>query len=62
MAQSVENLPVMWETWVKSLDWEDPLESEMATHFSTLAWKVPWTEEPGELYSPWVAKSMDTAE
>ena len=62
MAQSVENLPVMWETWVKSLDWEDPQESEMATHFSTLAWKVPWTEEPGELYSAWVAKSMDTAE
>ena len=34
----------------------------MATHFSTLAWKVPWTEEPGELYSPWVAKSVDTTE
>ena len=35
------------ETWVRSLGWEDPLEKEMATHFSTLAWKIPWTEEPG---------------
>ena len=39
----------MWETWVRSLGWEDPLEKEMATHSSTLAWKIPWMEEPGRL-------------
>ena len=39
----------MQETWVQSLGWEDPLEKEMATHLSTLAWKIPWTEEPGGL-------------
>ena len=39
------------ETWVQSLDWEDPLEKEMATHSSTLAWRIPWTEEPGRLQS-----------
>jgi len=39
----------MWETWVQSLSQEDPLEKEMATHCSTLAWKIPWTEEPGSL-------------
>ena len=41
----------MWETWVQSLDWEDPLEEEMATHSSILAWRIPWTEEPGGLQS-----------
>ena len=41
----VKNLPAMWETWVKSLGWEDPLEKEMATHSSVLAWRIPWTEE-----------------
>ena len=41
----------MWETWVQSLGREDPLEKEMATHFSTLAWKIPWMEEPGRLQS-----------
>ena len=41
----------MWETQVRSLGWEDPLEKEMATHSSTLAWKIPWTEEPGRLQS-----------
>ena len=41
----------MWETWVRSLGWEDPLEKEMATHSSILAWKIPWTEEPGGLQS-----------
>ena len=41
----------MRETWVPSLAWEDPLEEEMATHSSTLAWKIPWTEEPGRLQS-----------
>ena len=47
----VENLPALWDTWVQSLGWEDPLEKEMATHSSTLAWKIPWTEEPGRLQS-----------
>ena len=51
MAQTVKNLPAMWETWVQSLAWEDPLEKGMATHFSILAWKIPWTEEPGGLQS-----------
>ena len=51
MAQTVKRLPTMWETQVRSLGWEDPLEKEMATHSSTLAWKIPWTEEPGRLQS-----------
>ena len=49
MAQTVKRLPTMWETWVQSLGWEDLLEKEMATHSSILAWKIPWTEEPGRL-------------
>ena len=44
-------LPAMWETWVRFLGWEDPLEKGMATHFSILAWRVLWTEESGELPS-----------
>ena len=51
MAQTVKHLPTMWETWVPSLGWGDPLEKEMATHSSTLASKIPWTEEPGRLQS-----------
>ena len=51
VAQTVKNLPAMWETWVRSLGWEDPLEEGMATHSSVLAWRVPWTEEPGRLPS-----------
>ena len=47
----VKHLPAMWETQVQSLGWEAPLEKEMATHSSTLAWKIPWTEEPGGLQS-----------
>ena len=47
----VKNLPAMWETGVRSLDWEDPLEKGMATHSSILAWRIPWTEEPGGLQS-----------
>ena len=47
----VKCLPAMQETWVPSLGREDPLEKEMATHSSTLAWKIPWTEEPGRLQS-----------
>ena len=49
MAQTVKHLPAMWETWVRSLDHEDTLEKEMATHSSILAWKSPWTVEPGML-------------
>ena len=51
MAQMVKLLLAMQETWVRSLGWEDPLEKQMATHSSTLAWKIPWTEEPGRLQS-----------
>ena len=51
MAQTVKNLPAMQETWVRNLGWEDPLEKEMATHSSILAWGIPWTEEPGWLQS-----------
>ena len=47
VAQTVKNLPAMQETWVRSLGWEDPLEKGMATLFSVLAWRIPWTEEPG---------------
>ena len=47
----VKRLPAMWETWVGELGWEDPLEKEMAAHSSTLAWKIPWMEEPGWLQS-----------
>ena len=49
--QRVKRLPAMWETWVRSLGREDPLEKEMETHPSTLAWRIPWTEEPGRLQS-----------
>ena len=45
----VKRLSTMWETWVRALDWEDPLEKEMAIHSSIIAWKIPWTEEPGRL-------------
>ena len=51
MAQTVKHLSAVWETWVQSLGWEDPLEKEMATHSGILAWKIPWTEEPGRLLS-----------
>ena len=50
VAQLVKNLPAMWETWVRSLDWEDPLEKGKATHSSILVWRIPWTVH-------WVAKS-----
>ena len=51
MAQRLKHLPGMWETWVRSLGWEDPLEKEMATHSGTLAWRIPRREEPGRLPS-----------
>ena len=61
VAQSVKDLPAVQETWVRSVGWEDPLEKEMATQFSTLAWRIPWTEEPGG-HSPWGCKELDTTE
>ena len=48
--------------WVRSLGWEDPLEKEMATYSSVLAWKIPWTEEHGELHSPWGHRESDVTE
>ena len=51
VAQLVKNPPAMWETWVPSLGWEDPLEKGMAVHASILAWRIPWMEEPGRLPS-----------
>ena len=51
VAQKVMHLSAMQETWVQSQGWEDPLEKEMATHSSTLVWKIPWIEEPGRLQS-----------
>ena len=56
VAQMVKHLPAMWETQVRSLGWEDPLEKEMATHSSTLVWKIPRMEEPGGVHG--VAKSQ----
>ena len=56
----VKRLPTMQETWVQSLGGEDLLEKEMATYSSILAWKIPWTEEPG--YSPWGRKELDMTE
>ena len=50
-AQTVKRLSAMWEIRVQALGWEDPLEKEMAVHSSTIAWKIPWTEEPGGLLS-----------
>ena len=62
MAQTVKCLSTMRETWVPSLGREDPLEKEMAIHSSTIAWKIPWTEEPGRLHRPWGRKELDTTE
>ena len=58
VAQLVKNSPAMQEAWVQSLGWEDPLEKEMATHCSILAWEIPWTDEPGGLHSPRGHKSQ----
>ena len=59
VAQMVKNPPAKWETWVQSLVWEYPLEEGMATHFSILAWRIPWTEEHGGLHTAHeVAKSQ----
>ena len=51
VAQTVRHLPTMQGTWAQSLAWEDPLQKEMAAHSRTLAWKIPWMEEPGRLQS-----------
>ena len=56
IAQLLKSLPAMQETQVQFLGWEDPLEKEMATHSSTLAWRIPWTEEPGRLQSMGVSR------
>ena len=61
MEQRLKCLPAMWETWVRSLGREDPLEKEMATHSSILAWRIPWTEELGGLQSMG-CKESDTTE
>ena len=58
VARTVKNLPAVQETWVWSLGWEDPLEKGMATHSSVLAWRIPWTEEPGGLQSTGLQKSQ----
>ena len=51
VAQTVKNLPALWETWIPSLGGEDPLEEGVAAHSRILAWRIPWTEEPGRLQS-----------
>ena len=56
---AVKNPLAMQEMWVRSLGWKDPLEKEMAAHSSILAWRIPWTEEPG---SPWGCKELDVTE
>ena len=62
VAQMVKHLPAVWRTQVQFLGREDPLEKEMATHSSILAWRVPRTEEPGGLHSPWGCKESDTTD
>ena len=57
-----KRLPTVWETRVQSLCREDLVEKEMATHSSVLAWKIPWMEEPGRLYSPWGHEESDMTE
>ena len=61
VAQLVKNLPAVQETQVQLLGWEDSLENEMATHSSILAWRIPWTEEPGRLQSLWL-QELDTTQ
>ena len=61
MAQIIKNLPAMQETRVRSLGWEVPLKKGMATHSNILAWRIPWTEEPGGL-SAWGCKESDMTE
>ena len=58
----VKNPPAMRETWVQSLGWEDPLEKGMTAYFGILAWRIPWTEEPGRRYSQGGCKESNTTE
>ena len=62
MAQRVKRLSTLWETWVQSLRQEDSPEKELATHSSTIAWKIPWTEELDAGYCPWVHKESGMTE
>ena len=57
VAQMEKNVPIMWETWILSLGWEDPLEKETTTHVSILTWRIPWTEEPWQATVHGVTKS-----
>ena len=61
MAQMVKNLPAIWEAWVGSQCWENALEKGTATHSNILAWRIPWTEDPGRP-SPWGRKESETTE
>ena len=56
VAQMVKNQPTMWDTWVRSLGWKDPLEKGMATHSCILAWRITWTEDPSGLQSMWLQR------
>ena len=58
----VKSPPAMRETWIQSLGWEDTLEKGTATHSCILAWRIPWTEEPGGLHSPWGRQESDATE
>ena len=62
VSQSVKTLPAVQDTQARSLGQEDPLEKGIATHSSILAWRIPWTEEPGRLYSPWCPTELDMTE
>ena len=62
MAQTVKNLTAMWKTNFDTWGQDDPLEKGMATHNSILAWRIPWTDELGRLYSPWSRKGSDMTE
>ena len=62
MAETVKNLPAMQETHVQSLDPKHSLENGMCTQSNILAWRIPWIEEPGRLYSPWGCKKMNMTE
>ena len=62
VAQMIKNLPTMWETWVQSLGWENPLQKGTATHSSILAWRIPWTEETGRLQSVGLHSHSDMTE
>ena len=62
VAQTIKNLPAMWETWVQPLGWEDPLEKGITIHSSIPAWRIPRTRGAGRLYSSWGYKELDMTE